>query len=397
MPVELVPGLQDPPRAPDSSAPAAAAAAPRAKARGSWVGQVLRPLSSKSPSEPSAPSDPLAAFASEHEPKQSASPTPAPSPAAPSTTTRAWKIRISAVLPLALAIVLTAAATFGLTRVKWVRSAIPTPPAGKLTVITRPAGAHVTIDDVDRGVTPVAVSLDVGEHAVAVRLGPEVRTIPVTVTAGADIVRDLEMSAAPPADRFGLLSIGTDPPGARVTIDGQSVGTSPLTIDRLSPGEHHVAVTSSTGSADKKVTIAAGRTASVVFSLPRTSGPIGGWLSVSAPFDVQVIEKDEVIANGSSKIMVADGRHDIVFANRALGYQDTRRLDVTAGQTTVVRIDSPPSTISVNARPWADVSIDGTDLGQTPISNATVSVGSPQLVFRHPARGERREPGLARG
>jgi len=213
----------------------------------------------------------------------------------------------------------------------------------------------------------------------------------VTVTAGADIVRDLEMTAAAPSEAFGQLSVGTDPAGARVTIDGQPSGTSPVTIEQLTAGDHLVSVTSATGSADRRVTIAAGHAASVMFSLPKASGPLGGWLSVSAPFDVQVIERDDVIASGSSKIMLAAGRHDVVLANRALGYEEARRLDVTAGQTTVVRIDPPAAAINVNARPWADVTIDGTDIGQTPISNATVSIGSHQLVFRHPQFGERRE------
>ena len=396
MPVELVPGPQDPPAAPDSSAPAAVKTAPRSRNRGSWVGQVLRPLNSKkTPSDALTASDPLAAFASEHAPQESVPPTAAPppeqAPTTSTTTTSTWKIRTGAVLPLAIAIVLTAAVTFGLTRVSWPRSTAPLPPTGKLTIVTRPAGAQLTIDGADRGLTPLTLSLGAGEHAVNVRLGPEQRAIAVTITAGADIVRDLEMTAAAPNDAFGQLSIVTDPPGARVTIDGQSVGASPLTVDRLSAGEHHVAVATATGSADRKVTIEARHAASVVFSLPKSSGPLGGWLSVSAPFDVQVVEHDEVIANGSAKIMLAAGRHDIVLANRALGYQETRRLDVTAGQTTTVRIDPPPATINVNARPWADVSIDGTDLGQTPISNATVSIGSHQLVFRHPQLGERRE------
>src|SRR4029077_3338009 len=116
----------------------------------------------------------------------------------------------------------------------------------------------------------------------------------------------------------------------------------------------------------------AGQAASVLFSLPKATGPLGGWLSVSAPFDLQVVEHDEVIASGSSKIMVAAGRHDIVLTNAALGYQESRRVEVTAGQTTAVRINAPVATINVNARPWADVAIDGTDLGQTPISNASV-------------------------
>jgi len=353
---------------------------------------VLRPLSSQAPDKPAA-ADPLLAFASEHEqPKTQRALRPAERPS-PSIAWRNWQPGKSAVLPLAIAmaIMLSAAVTFALTRVSWSRNAPVALPTGRLTVVTRPAGAQLTVDGADRGVTPLAMSLDAGEHVVTVRLGQDERVIPVTVGAGADVMRDLEMTAAATREVFGQLSIGTDPPGARVTVDGQSSGMSPLTIEHLTVGEHLVAVTSATGSAERRVTITAGQAASVLFSLAKASGPLGGWLSVSAPFDVQVIEHDEVIASGSSKTMLAAGRHDVVLANRALGYEDTRRLDVTAGQTTVVRIDAPAATININARPWAEVAIDGADLGQTPISNASVSIGSHQLVFRHPQFGERRE------
>ena len=89
--------------------------------------------------------------------------------------------------------------------------------------------------------------------------------------------------------------------------------------------------------------------------------------------------------------MVAAGRHDILLANRALDYQESRHVEVAAGTTTSVRVDAPKVTLSVNARPWADVAIDGNDIGQTPIANVTATVGTHQLVFRHPQFGERRQ------
>jgi hypothetical protein len=301
-------------------------------------------------------------------------------------------LRLGVVVPIAIAVVVTAAATFGLTRLIAWRSAAAIPKTGALTVQTRPAGAQVTIDDTPRGITPLTVSLDPGTHTVKVRLGQEERAIPVTVTAGADIVRDLEMQAATTKVAAAQISVATDPPGARVTIDGAPSGTSPITLDGLTAGEHIVAVTSATGSAEKKVILTAGHIASVVFSLPKSSGPLGGWIAVSAPFELQVMEREDVIgASGSSRIMVAAGRHDIVLVNRALDYQEARRVEVTAGQTAQVRIDPPKVAMNVNARPWADVSIDGNELGQTPISNATVTVGTHQLVFRHPQLGERRQ------
>jgi len=345
----------------------------------------MRPLKSPAPVPPNVASDPLLAFASETEHK---------SPRARSSSPQKSLARVlgvpSGALLLAIVVLATAAVTFALTRVLASRSAAA-PKTGSLTVQTRPAGAHVSIDDAPRGVAPLTVTLDPGAHTINVRLGQEERVIPVQVTAGADIVRDLEMqSAAAPAAAFAHVSVVTDPPGARVTIDGQPSGVSPLTLDRLTAGEHTVSVASATGTAEKRVNVTAGHAASVVFSLPKSSGPLGGWLSVSAPFDVQVTEHDQVIgAGGSSRIMLAAGRHEITLVNRTLEYEETRRVEVAAGQTAQIRVEPPKVTINVNARPWAEVTLDGAELGQTPISKATVTVGTHQLVFRHPQLGER--------
>jgi serine/threonine-protein kinase len=200
------------------------------------------------------------------------------------------------------------------------------------------------------------------------------------------------MKPAEPAVVVGRVSVVTDPPGARVSVDGKARGTSPITVIDLTPADHKVTVTSDTGSAERTITVTAGGTASVMFSLPRVSGPVGGWLAIAAPFDVEVLEHDDVIGSGgTSKIMLAAGRHDITLLNRSLGYQEARKIDVTAGKTMSIKIDPPKVNISVNARPWADVSLDGASLGQTPISNLLVAVGAHEMVFRHPQLGERRQ------
>jgi hypothetical protein len=129
-----------------------------------------------------------------------------------------------------------------------------------------------------------------------------------------------------------------------------------------------------------------------MFSLPKVSGPVGGWLSISAPFDVEVVEHDDVIGtSGTSRIMLAAGRHDITIMNRSLGFQEAQKVEVTAGKTIAVRVDPPKVSVSVNARPWAEVTLDGNSVGQTPISNLLVTVGTHELVFRHPQFAERRQ------
>jgi hypothetical protein len=216
--------------------------------------------------------------------------------------------------------------------------------------------------------------------------------LPLTIASGAEVSQYFEMKVEEPVLAVGRVSVVTDPPGAHVAVDGKARGTSPITIVDLTPADHKVTVTSDTGSAERTVTVAAGGTASVMFSLPRVSGPVGGWLTLSAPFDVEVVEHDDVIGtSGTSRIMLAAGRHDITILNRSLGYQDARRVEVTAGKTVSVRVDPPKVSVSVNARPWAEVTLDGNSVGQTPISNLLVAVGSHELVFRHPQFSERRQ------
>jgi hypothetical protein len=267
------------------------------------------------------------------------------------------------------------------------------PRPGTLTMVSRPAGASVTVDGEPRGVTPLALSLTPGTHTVTIRSGSNERVLPITISAGADVVRDLEMAeAAPPLAATAGLSVTTDPPGAHVVVDGTPAGTSPVIVEGLAADAHTVTVTGATGSATRTVSLAAGQTSAIVFSLPKVSGPVGGWLSVAAPFDVQVIEKGETIGTGgAAKIMLAAGRHDVVLANRTLEYEESRAIEISPGGTTIVRVDPPKITLSINARPWADVSIDGHDIGQTPIANVAAAVGTHQIVFRHPQLGERNQ------
>jgi serine/threonine-protein kinase len=49
----------------------------------------------------------------------------------------------------------------------------------------------------------------------------------------------------------------------------------------------------------------------------------------------------------------------------------------------------PDGRLNVNARPWANVFIDGASVGQTPLANIAVRIGEHQILFRHPTLGER--------
>jgi PEGA domain len=192
----------------------------------------------------------------------------------------------------------------------------------------------------------------------------------------------------------GRLSIVTDPAHARVEIDGRPRGTSPVVIDALAAGEHRITVTSDTGVAKRTVTVSNGVMTEVVFSMsqPQPTAPLAGWVTIGSPFPIEILEHDEVVGtSGSSKIMLAAGPHQVVLRNEALGFEATRTIAVAAGRVTSVDIDPPKGLLNVNARPWADVLIDGDLVGQTPLSGVSLAVGPHQVVFRHPQLGERTE------
>ena len=51
----------------------------------------------------------------------------------------------------------------------------------------------------------------------------------------------------------------------------------------------------------------------------------------------------------------------------------------------------PNGRVSINAVPWAEVSIDGTPAGQTPLANLSLPIGTHEVVFKHPQFGERKQ------
>lgn len=352
-------------------------------------GGLLGLLGKRPQAQPSVDSNPLMAFAVEGAPR------PNTAGAASGSPRRASRGLI-ATIAIAALVGIAGIGSVAVTRMAQARVTVPELRPGVLRVETQPPGAAVTIDGAARGVTPLTLSLNPGAHQMTVGREGDERAVPLTIAPGAQITQYFELKTSAFLATTGL-AVVTDPPGARISVDGISVdgharGIAPLTISDLRAGEYRVTATSDVGSAERTVRVEEGAVASLVFSLPKLAGSPGGWISVKAPFDVDVLENSEVIGTGDiAKIMLTAGRHDIVLVNRALDYREARKVDVAAASTTAIRVDAPAAMVSVNARPWADVAIDGKSVGQTPISNLQVPIGVHEVVFRHPRLGERRQ------
>jgi hypothetical protein len=273
------------------------------------------------------------------------------------------------------------------------RSMLPAPAvsaeSGTLVVTTNPPGAQAFIDGRPQGVTPVTLTLQAGAHKLELRGSGEPRTIPVTITAGKELAQYVELPKA--AAAVGQLQVKSEPSGARVSVDGTPRGTAPVLVTNLAPGEHSVVLESDQGTVRQTVTVESGSTAALVVPLGggTQSSPASGWVTVSSPIVVQLFENGQLLGSSQSdRVMVTAGRHDVTLVNDALGYRDTRTVQVPAGKTATMSVEIPKGTIALNAQPWAEVWIDGEKIGETPIGNYQLQVGTHDVLFRHPELGE---------
>ena len=273
------------------------------------------------------------------------------------------------------------------------RSYLPSASAeapGTLSVTTNPAGVPVVIDGEPRGVTPLILELAPGRHELRLAAnGGNARVIPVTITAGGTVSQSIELPSAGP--QTGQLTVRTEPSGARVTVDGMTQGQTPLTLEGLTPGNHTVVLANDVSSVTHEVMVQPGATASLVVPMSSTpqNAPVSGWISVSAPAEVQVYEDTRLLGTSrSDRIMVSAGRHELDIVNEALDYRVSRVVTVAPGQVSPLRLEWPKGSMALNAQPWADVWIDGERIGETPIGNVSVAIGPHEIVFRHPQLGE---------
>src|SRR4029079_8027356 len=130
------------------------------------------------------------------------------------------------------------------------------PTTGTVAVTTDPAGAAVVIDGEAHGTTPATATLKPGPHTLELSKDGVRRTMTVNVTANQQLSQFIEMPKATAGT--GDLQVRTDPPGARVVVDGQTRGTSPVTLKDLAPGSHIVVLSNDLGSVNEDVTVQPG-------------------------------------------------------------------------------------------------------------------------------------------
>jgi hypothetical protein len=222
---------------------------------------------------------------------------------------------------------------------------LPPSETGTLIVNTYPTGATVVIDGRRRGKTPLSLALTPGEHQLELIGETERRSVPVFILADGHVSQLIQLTPS-------------TPPAERIVAPEPETGASPAPA--AAPAETETTVEP-------------------------------GWIALAAPVDVQVYDNGRLLGTGrASRFAAAPGRHELHIVNDTLGYKATRVLTVVAGKVSPLKLEWPKGSLSLNALPWADVSIDGERVGETPLGNVTLPIGPHEVVFRHPELGEER-------
>ena len=117
--------------------------------------------------------------------------------------------------------------------------------------------------------------------------------------------------------------------------------------------------------------------------LPRVAPIQTGTLAVSSPTTVDIYMGDQLVGSAPTTLVLPAGNQTVEYRHQDLRKTLTHVIRANETTTTMVTFDVP---LQINARPWAQVSIDGPQrrsLGQTPLSDVRVPIGS-LLIFENP-------------
>ena len=179
---------------------------------------------------------------------------------------------------------------------------------------------------------------------------------------------------------FGYLNISTTPEqGAKVFVDEEYVGQSPVTTDKLKSGSHTVRVMKDMYKmTEKSFTVTDGQTTKATLNM--SANFVNVTINTDSQSDIYV--DDEYKGKGQWTGRLSDGSH--IFEARKANHRDSKKsLDLFLGETKTINIDAPKpinGEIEINSSPMgATIYIDGKHYGETPNYISDILIGEHEL------------------
>ena len=233
------------------------------------------------------------------------------------------------------------------------------------------------------------------------------RSQPPGATGPAPVASSVPAPVSPAPPLTGRLEIASDPAGATVKVDGAVLGVTPLTLPEYKPGNHEIVLTRGNSTVTRTVELTAGGSSLVtaVLAQPAAAAPStskaasrpasvpanAGWVTFDSPIELRVLDRGQPAGSTRARLSLAAGPHELELVSDLYEIRQTISARVAAGRGTPVAVPLPSGLLSINALPWADVWVDGSPVGTTPLANLNLKVGSHQVLLRHPTLGERQQ------
>ena len=196
-----------------------------------------------------------------------------------------------------------------------------------------------------------------------------------TVTLNERIVIDKKLRP-----NFGYLNISTTPEqGAKVFVDEEYVGQSPVKTDKLKSGTHTVRVMKDMYKIkEQSFTVTDGQTTNATINMA------ANFVNVTVNTDSQsdIYVDDEYKGKGRWTGRLSDGTH--MFEARKTNHRTSKKsLDLVLGETKTISIDAPSpinGELEINSTPMgATIYIDGKHYGETPNYISDILIGEHEL------------------
>lgn len=294
-------------------------------------------------------------------------PTPTPTPTSPAVkVTLSGPNKRQLLLWLGIVIpAITGGAVSGLTLASFGAAAAPLPAMGAVTITSEPSGAPVSVDGEARGTTPLVLAVAAGSHRLEVGKGTEASPHLLQVSQGGNTAMHVQWRMTPAASPTPV------DPGSAAKANQLKPPPAPVIAERPRLAENTKASVGVTAAFRPVPT---------------------GWLMVASTFPVQILDNGtEIGTSDSARIVLPAGDHELSFVNTALDFREARQVTIVAGKKASLTVETPRGTLHANARPWAEVWIDGRRVGETPIANIALPIGEHEVTFRHPKYPEQRK------
>jgi len=277
-------------------------------------------------------------------------------------------------------LVIAAAAGVPFARSQWFAAKAP---VGTLRVESARPGVPVTIDGAPSGQAPLSATLGVGRHRIEVGGAGRTRVHDVEVMADRETVVE---AGGTDLRETGTIHLVADPAGAEIWLDGALYGTSPLTMENVAAGPHNIIVRAPSGSVRQKVVVRANETVEANVQVRP------GWLAVFAPVRLEVFKDGRAIGSTEGgRILAPPGEYTVELVGESVGCRESIRVEVKPGEVSAFTAKLPLGSLEIAAPSDTEISIDGEVVGKTPLEPVPVTVGTREVVMRHPTFGERRQ------